>query len=1123
MDIMDGSDIQRHTYRCLDFDALLEKLRSETVTQLGREHVENSHYPNAKAVTKAYEMLEQLASQLVLLPLRRKLQMIRVLKSIERNQAPPSREDLRTSAEDIDALLILRQFLDENVESLSLFSALSERLHLPKDVVSIFKDSFEPESIDPEAPPRLNSKKYPEIRRCTELIESHRNRIYGILKTLANSAQLKHKLAESDYRVVDGHYCLSVINSYKRGIGIVRGESNSGRTVYVEPFAVASVSEELFEAQTALKKEEQCIFFQMVTTLAQHRLELVDALQAAAEVDVMRAKIKLAQKMVASHAHNRQSSFEDKYLRPTRKHSSTTSADTEDQVSDILAQLSAPAATTASTSSAASTSSTSSTSTYAIPEVRDEGCIALHSAWHPLLLLSTPPIDVVPHALQLDASQSALVISGPNAGGKTIALKTAGLFALLVRFAVPLPANQMCRFDFFDEVLADIGDGQDVQGAKSTFSAHLLMLKTVLERTSCPRSATSSAADASVEGGNTSVSDDTSSSADADADADAGSDDGAGERAEGSTPRRPSCLVLLDEAGTGTDPAQGAVLAQALLEQLLDTTASVVRLIVTTHYLRIKEVAAKDPRIAIAAMEFINDTPTFRLKRGLTGESFALELAQRLRLPASLIRRAHVLLDDETKRLLHLQRQLEVETQAARQLQQECLELKRALRRREEVVEEAQRVLARQIEEVRGSAQETYLQDIRAQERALHNMILEAKERIARAVFASTSSSSASSTSSPTTSPSTSSFSTSLAGEEVLKEVSSERLRLEKTQAEQDAQTLHCTPLTPLQLQTLAAGQRVVLLCRGTLFGARGIVAQQYRGRGRVLVNVANAEIKVDKHLLALPNDGPASLANSAKGMQRAPSSKERRLQEMLANELVDYNSSGNPNLYRNRKNNKPKSPNHSDNQQSSSSNTSSNTSSDPASTDGQTPPPANTLHLQPLFATASKETAREAVVEEVLRRCQKEVRDFVDLYALHLLEHPSVDPRSNARPPTPTHATKDQRRPTVFLALPRAPPSTSSSTSTAPSSTSTSAASSPSLEAVVCEEVSGRLFEWLSSQSLVHSVRLLDTPSPSSSESVRVGSALRGDRGRGAETETQLETEEVWWEVQLELQALLS
>ena len=233
-----------------------------------------------------------------------------------------------------------------------------------------------------------------------------------------------------------------------------------------------------------------------------------------------------------------------------------------------------------------------------LPEVQSEGVVDLKEMRHPLLI---DKVEVVPNDFQLTAEQPAIIFSGPNAGGKTIALKSIGIAAWMVRLGVPIPAKR-ARVDFFTSIIADVGDAQTVQEGLSSFSAHLLMMNEVL-----------SVADAHT-------------------------------------------LVLLDEIGMGTDPAQGAALAQAIVEQLLIQGS---KLVVTTHFTRLKAFAATDTRCAMAAMHIVNGYPTHRLIWGEIGESEALSLATRMDLPEGLVERARGLLDQGERQLSVLVEQLE--------------------------------------------------------------------------------------------------------------------------------------------------------------------------------------------------------------------------------------------------------------------------------------------------------------------------------------------------------------------------------------------------------------------------------------------------------------------------------
>lgn len=226
------------------------------------------------------------------------------------------------------------------------------------------------------------------------------------------------------------------------------------------------------------------------------------------------------------------------------------------------------------------------------PRVGTDGVVKLVSARHPVLLLNG--VDVVANDLTLGAPQPALVLTGPNTGGKTVALKTLALCCLLVRAGCFVPAEEGSRVDIFDKVLADIGDTQTVQEGLSTFSGHVAVMRRMLDEA------------------------------------------------------RPGALLLLDEIAVGTDPAQGAALARAVLERLVERGA---RLVTTTHYAELKALPAVDDRFAVAAVVHDGGVPTYRLTPGLAGESHALVIAQGLGLAPSLVERARELMGQAARDL----------------------------------------------------------------------------------------------------------------------------------------------------------------------------------------------------------------------------------------------------------------------------------------------------------------------------------------------------------------------------------------------------------------------------------------------------------------------------------------
>ncbi len=228
---------------------------------------------------------------------------------------------------------------------------------------------------------------------------------------------------------------------------------------------------------------------------------------------------------------------------------------------------------------------------------------------HPLLIGAVE--DVVPHDLALAAGE-ALVVSGPNAGGKTVSLKSLGLAVAMARAGLPVPAQVESQIGWFDAILTDFGDEQSIARALSTFSAHVARLSEIL----------------AVAG--------------------------------------PRTLVLLDELAGATDPEEGAAFAQAIVEALLERGAAVA---VTTHYERLKEAAAQDPRFHNASVGFDLErlAPTYRLVLGVPGPSSALAVAAHLGVPAPVVARARALVPEQARARQQLLERLHAEREALHQ------------------------------------------------------------------------------------------------------------------------------------------------------------------------------------------------------------------------------------------------------------------------------------------------------------------------------------------------------------------------------------------------------------------------------------------------------------------------
>jgi DNA mismatch repair protein MutS2 len=271
------------------------------------------------------------------------------------------------------------------------------------------------------------------------------------------------------------------------------------------------------------------------------------------------------------------------------------------------------------------------------PRIDPHGALCLRAAAHPLLVESrrrpagdVPREGVVPIDVSLTPTARVLVITGPNAGGKTVALKTVGLLVLMAQAGLHIPASPDSTLPAFEGVYADIGDEQSIAQDLSTFSAHMARLRTVL-----------SAADR-------------------------------------------SSLVLLDEIGAGTDPGEGAALGSAILEALANRGVHVVA---TTHLDGIKAFVAQNSRMQNAAVEFDLDRmrPLYKLHIGYPGRSFAIDVASRLGIPPSIVQRAREFVGDTAAGIAALlDRLYSLESKRADDAEGAAEERAKAVRAREE-------------------------------------------------------------------------------------------------------------------------------------------------------------------------------------------------------------------------------------------------------------------------------------------------------------------------------------------------------------------------------------------------------------------------------------------------------
>lgn len=415
----------------------------------------------------------------------------------------------------------------------------------------------------------------PELARLRREREAMSGRVRAQIEDVMRDEAYAPLLQDRFWTIRGDRYVLPLRASAKSmGLGILHDTSRTGETVFVEPTSVVALNNRLKLAELEIEREIRRILEELSAEVALAAPLLRANLAVLIELDVIAAKARLA----AAYGGTRPELVD-------QNGSDDAAAGGEGANGTIL---------------------------------------DLRQAAHPILMLRQShgrAGAVVRNDITLGGERRVLVISGPNAGGKTVLLKTAGLAALMVRAGMLLPAAPQSRIGFFHGVFAEIGDQQSVVGDLSTFSAHLANVAAILRQTEAL---------------------------------------GPGKRS----------LVLLDELMAGTNPDQGAALARATLEAFAGVASPSTRIerlvLVTTHYDALKSLADEDARFANAGMDYDVErlTPTFRMRAGLPGRSFAFDIAARMGLPEAVMTRARTLATRDGISLEDTVAALEAERQA---------------------------------------------------------------------------------------------------------------------------------------------------------------------------------------------------------------------------------------------------------------------------------------------------------------------------------------------------------------------------------------------------------------------------------------------------------------------------
>ncbi len=415
------------------------------------------------------------------------------------------------------------------------------------------------------------------IRR--ELKSAHDRLLTTLQRLVANSTNQPY-LQEAIVTQRQGRYVIPLRAEFKGRIpGLIHDQSGSGATLFIEPLATVDLNNAWRELQLAEEEEIERILGQLTALVAAQAPAIGRTVETLAQLDLILARARFAEDLLASEPE----------LVPFRPQSLARPGDRKRGQEEHRPAADQPAI------------------------MHPGSTIDLKRARHPLL----DPVSVVPIDVWIEETYYIVVVTGPNTGGKTVALKTVGLLALMAQAGMHIPADQGSRLSVFEGIYADIGDEQSIEQSLSTFSSHLTNIVDILEE--------------------------------------------ADNR----------CLVLLDELGAGTDPEEGAALARSLLDHLL---ARGVTTFATTHYSELKVFAQATPGVKNASVEFDIQTlaPTYELSIGLPGRSNALAIARRLGLPEPIVAHAESLVRPEALESEQLLSEIKTARDAALQAQSEA-------------------------------------------------------------------------------------------------------------------------------------------------------------------------------------------------------------------------------------------------------------------------------------------------------------------------------------------------------------------------------------------------------------------------------------------------------------------
>jgi DNA mismatch repair protein MutS2 len=459
----------------------------------------------------------------------------------------------------------------------------------------------------------LRSDASAELQSIRKRMNNKRDELRSTINRVMSRLSKQGKTSDEGATIRSGRMVIPVQAKYKRKVkGFVHDVSSSGQTVYVEPVEALNINNEIRELESEEQREIERILRQLTSHVRANSESIRQNLDVLITLDVIASKAQL-------------------------------SIDLDGFV----------------------------------PVISETQHLYFKDASNPLLLLKNLELseddreNVVPLDMELSEDERCLIITGPNAGGKSVALKTVGLSSMMIQSGFAIPARDSSEIPIFDNIFVDMGDDQSIENDLSTFSSRLEWMKHTLAN--------------------------------------------ADERS----------LVLIDEAAAGTDPEEGGALFQSLIELLMERGAKVM---VTTHHGSLKVFAHESNHAVNGSMEFDQDTlsPTYRFKKGVPGSSYAFEIAERMKLQEDLLIKARTILGEAKSDMETLISELETKTQEADELKKKYDKLKSQTQQERDRYEEKRSAIEKEKEEIREKA----LQEAKSIIDSANKKIEEAVERI---------------------------------------------------------------------------------------------------------------------------------------------------------------------------------------------------------------------------------------------------------------------------------------------------------------------------------------------------------------------------------------------------------